>query len=99
RDRNVTGVQTCALPILSIKFFRITFIQGGILGFMIAAVSPAVIVPSMLDLMEEGIGKEKNVPTLILAGASIDDVFAITIFSVFRSEERRVGKECVLCLE
>ena len=68
---------------ISMKFFDFTFIQGGILGFIIAAVSPAVIVPSMLDLMRKGIGKEKNIPTLILAGASIDDVFAITIFSAF----------------
>lgn len=68
---------------ISMKFFSFTFIQGGILGFIIAAVSPAVIVPSMLKLMEKGIGKAKNIPTLILAGASIDDVFAITIFSAF----------------
>lgn len=68
---------------ISMKFFNYTFIQGGILGFIIAAVSPAVIVPSMLSLMDKGIGKEKNIPTLILAGASIDDIFAITIFSTF----------------
>lgn len=68
---------------LSMQLFGFTFIQGGILGFIIAAVSPAVIVPAMLDLMDRGIGKEKNIPTLILAGASIDDVFAITIFSAF----------------
>lgn len=68
---------------LSMQLFDFTFIQGGILGFIIAAVSPAVIVPAMLDLMDRGIGKEKNIPTLILAGASIDDVFAITIFSAF----------------
>lgn len=71
------------IAFLSMHFFNFTFIQGGILGFIIAAVSPAVIVPAMLDLMERGIGKEKNIPTLILAGASIDDVFAITIFSAF----------------
>jgi NhaP-type Na+/H+ or K+/H+ antiporter len=53
------------------------------LGFIIAAVSPAVIVPSMLKLMDNNIGTKKGIPTLILAGASIDDVFAITIFSVF----------------
>ena len=53
------------------------------LGFIIAAVSPAIIVPAMLSLMENGLGKKKNIPTLILAGASIDDVFAITIFSTF----------------
>ncbi|HHX61799.1 MAG TPA: sodium:proton antiporter [Epulopiscium sp.] len=68
---------------IAMKFFDFTFIQGGMLGFIIAAVSPAVIVPSMLSLMEKGIGSAKKIPTLILAGASIDDVFAITIFSAF----------------
>ena len=71
------------LAYISMKLFNFTFVQGGMLGFIIAAVSPAVIVPSMLDLIERGLGKEKNIPTLILAGASIDDVFAITIFSTF----------------
>ncbi|MFK4784998.1 cation:proton antiporter [Fusobacterium sp. MFO224] len=55
----------------------------GCLGFIIAAVSPAVVVPEMLDLKEKGYGKEKDIPTIILAGASIDDVFAITLFSSF----------------
>lgn len=71
------------ITLLSMELFGFTWIQGGMLGFIIAAVSPAVIVPAMLDLIERGIGKEKNVPTLVLAGASIDDVFAITIFSAF----------------
>ncbi len=53
------------------------------LGFIIAAVSPAVVVPSMLSLVERGKGKVKGIPTMILAGASIDDVIAITIFSTF----------------
>lgn len=68
---------------LSMHFFDFTLIQGGILGFIIAAVSPAVIVPSMLSLMNKGLGATKSIPTLILAGASIDDVFAITLFSTF----------------
>lgn len=67
----------------STKIFDFSFVQGGILGFIVAAVSPAVIVPSMINLMEKGVGKNKSIPTLILAGASIDDVFAITIFSTF----------------
>ncbi|MCM8709550.1 cation:proton antiporter [Clostridium sp. SYSU_GA19001] len=67
----------------AVKFLGFSFIQGGILGFIIAAVSPAVVVPQMLNFMEKGIGTNKGVPTLILAGASIDDVFAITIFSTF----------------
>src|SRR5699024_6992493 len=65
------------------KFLNFSFIEGGILGFVIAAVSPAVVVPSMLELIENNIGEDKGIPTLILAGASIDDVFAITIFTVF----------------
>lgn len=63
--------------------FDFTWIEGGILGFVIAAVSPAVVVPTMLELKEKGFGNKKEVPTLVLAGASVDDVFAITIFSVF----------------
>jgi NhaP-type Na+/H+ or K+/H+ antiporter len=58
---------------------------SGVLAFVIAAVSPAVIVPEMLSLKENNYGKEKEIPTIILAGASIDDVFAITLFGVFLS--------------
>jgi NhaP-type Na+/H+ or K+/H+ antiporter len=61
----------------------LSYIEGGMLGFVIAAVSPAVVVPQMLYLKEQGYGKKREIPTLILAGASLDDVFAITIFSVF----------------
>jgi NhaP-type Na+/H+ or K+/H+ antiporter len=60
-----------------------TIIESGILGFIIAAVSPAVVVPQMLELKANGFGQKKEIPTLILAGASVDDVFAITIFGVF----------------
>ncbi|MCR1897930.1 cation:proton antiporter [Irregularibacter muris] len=63
--------------------FDISLIEGGILGFIVAAVSPAVIVPSMLGFIEARKGEKKGIPTLILAGASIDDVFAITVFSSF----------------
>lgn len=60
-----------------------TWIQGGILGFIIAAVSPAVVVPQMLSLKEKGYGEDKQIPTLVLAGASLDDIFAITIYTTF----------------
>lgn len=56
---------------------------AGVCAFLIAAVSPAVVVPSMLDLKERGYGKKNDIPTMILAGASMDDVFAITIFTIF----------------
>jgi solute carrier family 9B (sodium/hydrogen exchanger), member 1/2 len=68
---------------LSRLFLGFSWAQGGVLGFIIAAVSPAVVVPSMLELRDRGLGMDKNVPILILAGASIDDVFAITVFTVF----------------
>ncbi|RXI49104.1 sodium:proton antiporter [Clostridium tetani] len=72
-----------SIAFVSIKLLEFSFIEGGMLGFIIAAVSPAVVVPSMLNLLESSIGTNKGIPTLILAGASIDDIFAITIFSTF----------------
>ena len=71
------------IAFLAIRLFGFSFIEGGMLGFIIAAVSPAVIVPQMLKLLDQKIGTDQGVPTLILAGASIDDVFAITLFSAF----------------
>ncbi|MBI9012742.1 MAG: cation:proton antiporter [Clostridiales bacterium] len=68
---------------LTMLFFDLSFVEGGILGFIVAAVSPAVVVPSMLSFIENKIGTKKNIPTLILASASIDDVVAITIFTTF----------------
>ena len=52
-------------------------------AFLLSAVSPAVVIPSMLDLRDKGHGKRNEVPTLVLAGASVDDVIAITFFSAF----------------
>lgn len=62
-----------------------SFVEAGLLGFVLAAVSPAVVVPSMLELEALGYGTDKEIPTLLLAGASLDDVFAITLFSFFLS--------------
>ncbi|UDQ99027.1 cation:proton antiporter [Lentisphaerota bacterium WC36G] len=69
------------ITIVAHYLLKMDFITSGILGFIIAAVSPAVVVPQMLDLKERKFGQRKEIPTLILAGASVDDVFAITIFS------------------
>lgn len=71
------------IAFLATQFLGFSFIEGGILGFIIAAVSLAVVVPQMLELSEAGLGTNKGIPTLILAGASIDNVFAITIFTTF----------------
>ncbi len=58
---------------------------SGLSAFMLAAVSPAIIVPSMLKLKDKGFGNKNDVPTIILAGASVDNIFAIAVFSFFLS--------------
>ncbi len=68
---------------ISSHFFKLPYIEAGMLAFIIAAVSPAVIVPQMLNLIKNKKGTNKGIPTLILTGASVDDVVAITIFSTF----------------
>ena len=67
------------------KLLGITMLQAAIMGSVIAAVSPAVIVPRMLVIMEAGYGKKHSIPQLILAGASVDDVFVIVLFTAFVS--------------
>lgn len=86
------------IAFISIKFLDFSFIQAGMLGFIIAAVSPAVVVPSMLKMINSGLGEKKAVPTLIIASASIDDVFAITIFGAFLSLYSGVDKSIGLQL-
>lgn len=76
-------VEGGALTFVFHLLFGFSWEVAGLTGFLLAAVSPAVVVPSMLALMEEGYGRKNEVPTVVLAGASADDVFAITIFSVF----------------
>jgi len=72
-----------AIILVSMWILNFSFVESGILAFIIAAVSPAVVVPLMLKFIKEKKGHDKGIPTMILAGASIDDVFAITIFSLF----------------
>ncbi|MEN8078419.1 cation:proton antiporter [Clostridioides difficile] len=71
------------IAILSMIFLKFTFLQGAILGFIIAAVSPAVLVPSMVDLINRKIGQDKAIPQMLLVGASADDTVAITLFTTF----------------
>ena len=86
------GVLMCFLPALfeiaAMAIFApillgIEVKEALLLGSVIAAVSPAVIVPKMLTLMEEGYGKKKAIPQMILAGASVDDVFVLVLFTAF----------------
>ena len=71
--------------ILAPLLFDISILDAAIIGSIIAAVSPAVVVPRMIKLINEGYGKEKSIPQMILAGASVDDVFVIVIFTALTS--------------
>lgn len=63
------------------KVLGISVLEAAILGSVLAAVSPAVTVPRVIKIMEEGYGKERSISQLILAGASVDDVFVIVLFT------------------
>lgn len=69
--------------LLAPKLMGLTLLEAAVLGAVLAAVSPAVVVPRMVKLMEEGYGVEEGIPQLILAGASVDDVYVIVLFSTF----------------
>lgn len=76
-------VEILGTVILAPILLGVTMLEAAIIGSVIAAVSPAVIVPRMIRLIEEGYGKNKSIPGLILAGASVDDVFVIVLFTAF----------------
>lgn len=69
-------------------FLKITRLEAAIIGSILGAVSPAIVVPKMVHLMENNYGTKKSIPQLILAGASLDDVFVIVLFSTFISMEQ-----------
>ena len=86
------AVLMCFLPasfeiagmlLLAPKLLGVSLLDAAILGTVIAAVSPAVVVPKMLKLMDEGYGVKQGIPQLIMAGASVDDVFVIVLFTSF----------------
>ena len=69
--------------LLAPYFLGVTRAEAAVMGAVLAAVSPAVVVPRMVKLMEEGYGVKEGIPQLILAGASVDDVYVIVLFSTF----------------
>ncbi len=74
----ILGFVLCAPAILGV-----TRLEAAVMGAVLGAVSPAVVVPRMVQLMESGYGTDKSIPQMILAGASCDDVFVIVLFSAF----------------
>jgi len=69
--------------IIAPYIFGISHIEAAVLGSVLAAVSPAVVVPRMIKIIEEGYGQKRKIPQLVLAGAAADDVFVIVMFSSF----------------
>lgn len=76
----IIGTMLLAPPLLGVSL-----LEAAITGSVIAAVSPAVIVPRMIRLMENGYGRDHSIPQLLLAGASVEDVFVIVVFSALTS--------------
>lgn len=74
----IAGMMLIAPPLLGISF-----LDAAIMGTVVAAVSPAIIVPKMLHLMDQKYGTSKSIPQLIMAGGSVDDVFVIVMFTAF----------------
>lgn len=74
----IVGMILVAPPLLGISV-----LEAAIMGSVVAAVSPAIIVPKMLFLMENNIGTKKSIPQIIMAGGAVDDVFVIVLFTVF----------------
>ena len=75
--------ELAGMLLLAPKLMGLTVLEAAVMGSVLAAVSPAVVVPRMVKLMEEGYGVKEGIPQLILAGASVDDVYVIVLFSTF----------------
>ncbi len=76
-------LEIAGMIILAPLLLGISVLDAAILGTVIGAVSPAVVVPRMIRLIDEEYGTEKGIPQMILAGASVDDVFVIVMFTSF----------------
>lgn len=72
-----------AFIVFAPMLLNISILESAIMGSVLGAVSPAVVIPKMVELMDKGYGTKKSIPQLILAGASLDDVFVIVLFSTF----------------
>ena len=75
--------EIAGMLLLAPRLLGISLLEAAVMGTVVAAVSPAVVVPGMLKLVEEGYGTKKSIPQMIMAGASVDDVFVIVLFTSF----------------
>lgn len=77
------SMELLGMLIIGPNLLGTSLLESAIMGSVLAAVSPAVVVPRMVKLMDEGYGTKEGIPQLILAGASVDDVYVIVLFSTF----------------
>ena len=77
------GFEILAYVLFAPAVLGLTRIEAAVMGAVLGAVSPAVVIPRMVQLMENGYGTNKSIPQLIMAGASCDDIFVIVLFSTF----------------
>ena len=70
---------------------NVSYLEGAIIGAVLGAVSPAIVVPKMVHLMDHGYGTDKSIPQMLLAGSSLDDVFVIVLFTTFVGIEQGSG--------
>lgn len=87
--------EIAGMILLAPLFLGLDYIEAALLGAVIAAVSPAVVVPRMVRLMDEKYGTKEGIPQMILAGASVDDVFVIVLFYTFLSVMQGEGVSVV----
>ena len=78
-------LEIIAVTLLAPRLLHISTIDAAVLGAILGAISPAIIVPKMLHLMEAGYGQINKIPQMILAGASLDDIYVIVLFTSFLS--------------
>lgn len=77
------SLEIIAVALLAPPLLGVTYLEAVIMGTVLSAVSPAVVVPRMIHLMESGYGKKKRIPQMVLAGASVDDIYVIILFTAF----------------
>lgn len=75
--------EVAAVTFIAPLLFGISYTEAALLGSVLAAVSPAVVIPKMTELIDSRYGTGKSIPQMILAGASLDDIFVIVLFSTF----------------
>ncbi|MCI5496234.1 MAG: cation:proton antiporter [Roseburia sp.] len=81
--------------LLAPRLMGLSILEAAVMGAVLAAVSPAVVVPRMVKLMDEGYGVKEGIPQLILAGASVDDVYVIVLFSTFTGMMQGTGASVI----